>query len=149
MDKKFIFAAIIIIILAIIGCFMVFNNFGNGHIEVKGTQFALPDGFTESTVLKDGNANITNGNTSLIFVKYGGSNIQQYIDKYVDYNKERNYTTKLSNFTAGGVEVYKAAITENKNVFHYWFVKDDNVFEVFTRDGNDQTDKIVLELVKN
>lgn len=150
MNKKIIFG-IIIVILAIIMGLLIFNGQLNNdnNMKVGDTNFILPDGYSVSEVIKSGDANITNGTNSLGIIENNGSNIQKYIDKYVEKNKDRNYTTKINNFNIGGIEVYKSEIVENNETFHYWFVNNDKVYEIFTWDGNNQTDDVVFDLVKS
>ncbi len=149
MNKKIVIG-IIIVILAVIG-FLTLNELtdDNNGVKVGNTNFILPDGYSVSKFIKLGDANITNGTNSIGIIERNGSNIQKYIDDYVEKNNNRNYTTKINKVNTGNIEVYKSKISENNETFHYWFINNDKVYEIFTWDGNNQTDDVVFDLIKS
>ncbi|RPF52479.1 hypothetical protein EDC42_0008 [Methanobrevibacter gottschalkii DSM 11977] len=144
MDKKWIVLTIFLVIFG----FLILNGLNNS-IHVGDSYFSLPEGYVEGNIVKYNDVNITNGTTSLRIIEYNDNNIQEHIDKYVNYSTNHNYSTKINNFNVDGMNVYKSEIIQNNKTFHYWFIKKDKVYEIVTWDGNSYTDNTVFNLIKS
>lgn len=146
MNKKYI--ALICVILIIIIGFLAYTNFANqNNLKLNKTTFHLPEGFHENGLTTTGDVNVTNGYESIYFHEYNNSDVKNCVNSYIHERKESNFTPILTNFTAGNTTVYKTTIANQTHSIHYWFVKNDNVYSVYTWDGNKKTDKLVTDLI--
>ena len=147
MDKKWILGICIIILLAI--GLIAFYSFSNQETELKigNTKFQLPNGYHVGNSEKDNVINLTNGTNEIYIEKYDG-NITDHINSYVKYTEKKNYTVKNSNFTVGKTLVYKSNVN-NSSVVHYWFVKNKNIYNIYSWDKNPEMDSITIKLIES
>ncbi|WP_407453399.1 hypothetical protein [Methanobrevibacter sp.] len=149
MSKKSILIIIIVIIIIGFATYNQFYNQNSDSIKVGETEFTIPQGYSEGILNTTGDVNLTNGSNSLIIKEYDDTDIQKHINDYINANKNRNYTTKISNLTVDKINIYKSNIVNNTNTLHYWFIKHDKVYTVVTWDGNKNTDGKVIELISS
>lgn len=106
----------------------------------------VPEGF--HVIDQNYSYNLTNDYDSILITKELESNdIDKEVKNYVKFKKESNFTVSLSNFTVDGITVCKAKVNEN-DAIHYWFEKDGKVYEMYTRSGGINSDKLVSDLIK-
>lgn len=148
MDKKWI-AIIGIIILLTVGL-ITFFSFSNQENEVKvgNATFQVPDGYEIGKIGEDGVTNLTNGTNEIYIKEYNGKNIQKHVNAYVDKLEKNNKTVMISNFTVGKTIVYKSNLNTPTNV-HYWFVKNNNTYTIYSWDKNPEIDSITIKLIES
>ncbi|MBE6505672.1 MAG: hypothetical protein E7Z73_08055 [Methanobrevibacter millerae] len=147
MDEKWI-VIIGIIILLVVG-FFVFTNFMNQATEFKvgDAKFKVPDGYhVESSKKKM--ANLTDGKKNICIREYDDKNIKKHIDSYINQSEKNNKTVKISNFTVGKILVYKSNLNKSNSV-HYWFVKNNKAYTIYSADKNPEFDSITAKLIKS
>lgn len=148
MDKKWIIIICVIILLAVgLIAFYSFSN-QNNEISVASTKFQIPDGYHEVASNKDGVINLTNGTHEIFIGKYNDINVNKHIKTYVDYNKKKNITTNISNFTVGKTVVYKSNLN-NSSAVHYWFVKNKNTYDIYSWNHNSEIDSKTIKLIES
>lgn len=148
MDKKWI-ALICIVILLVIGLIAYFN-FTNQETEVKigNSTFQLPNGYHIANSDIKNVTNLTNGTHKIYIKVYDDKNIKEHVNSYVDYAEKNNKTAKISNFTVGKTLVYKSNLN-GSNIVHYWFVKNKNVYNIYSQDKNPEMDSITIKLIES
>lgn len=148
MKNKSIIIILIIIIIAVFGAFS-FNTIYNheNKVNVGDTLFSLPEGFKEISS-ESNKVTIKNDTSSIAIENYNDNNITKYITEYQTQKKNHDPIT-TSEFSMGDVTIYKSVITNNPRYVHYWFVENDKVYTIYTWEGNNDTDSIVVELVTN
>ena len=149
MDKKWILI-ICIIILVVIG-FITYYNSTNHETKVKlgDITFQVPDGYTIGNSGKDEIINLTNGTNEIYIQKYDGKNVKKYVDKYIDKVEKSNKSVKISNFTVGKTLVYKSNLDNSTTNVHFWFVKNNNTYTIYSWDKNPKIDSIVTKLIES
>lgn len=148
MNKKSI--VLICVILIIFIGFLAYTNFTNQNdLKFNKTTFHLPDGFKEKGLTVSGDRNVSNGYESIYFHEYNNNDINNYVNNYIHERNESNFTAILTNFTVDNTTVYKTTIVNQTHSIHYWFVKNNNVYSIYTWDGDKKTDKIVEDLIRS
>ena len=148
MDNKW-FIIVCIIILLVVG-FIAFNTFTNHETEVKigDSTFQIPEGYHIEKSKKDDVTNLTNGTNNIYIQKYDDKKVKKHIDSYINKTKQSNKTVKISNFTVGKTLVYKANIDRSSAV-HFWFVKDNTTYAIYSLDKNPEIDSITTKLIES
>lgn len=148
MVKKWIII-ICVMILLVVG-FIAFYSYTNHENEVKIGEsiFQIPDGYHIGNSTKDGAVNLTNGTNNIYINKYDDKNVKEYVNAYIDKAEEYNHTAKISNFTVGKTLVYKSNINKSSNV-HYWFVKNNKTYTIYSLDKNPEIDSITIKLIES
>lgn len=148
--KSILVILVIIILLAIAGAYALNQpNDSDTQVKVGSATFNLPNGFHSVASDKDDVVNITNGYDTLLLKECGEKNITKYTKSYVKNAKDKNLSVQMKNFTADNVVVYKSKLVNNTKNIHYWFEHDGNVYTCYTYDGNDNTDNVVVDLIKS
>lgn len=147
MDKKWI-ALICIIILLVVGL-IAYTSFMNQGTKVKvgDATFKMPDGYHLGNSDKN-MANLTNGTKNIYIKKYDDKNVKKHIDSYINQSKQNNKTVKISNFTVGKTLVYKSNLN-NSSTVHYWFVKNNKTYTIYSGDKNPEIDSITIKLIES
>lgn len=147
MEKKYsiILVIIVLIIIGLIGHVFLFNS--QKTVDVGDTCFTLPDGYSIGNLNKDGDINITNGDSDIFINEYNDNNIDKHIDKYLASVNKTNYTFEYSNFTINNNSISRVDV-EGKTV-HYWFIINEKVYTIYSWNENDDLDSIVLGLIKS
>lgn len=141
MSKKFLI--IFAIIILVVG-FSAYVGLFNSTFKVGDTTFNMPKGYHEGKSNYLGAVNITDGNTT-VFFEEKDVNVIQDINKYKKMIwDDRNQTVLVSNYTIDGNLFYKSTIKENPGVMHCWFVKNNKTYDIYTWDGNNDLDMIVI-----
>lgn len=148
MDKKLI--AVIVIIILLVAGLIAFYGLTNQDNKVKvgyGT-FKIPDGYhVEDSKNKDV-INLTKGNKNIYIKEYNDKNVEKHINSYINQSEKNNKTVKISNFTVGKTLVYKSNL-ENSSTVHYWFVKKNNAYTIYSWDKNPEIDSITIKLIES
>lgn len=148
MDNKWII--IIGIIILLVAGFIAFNTFTNHETEVKigNSTFQIPDGYHIEKSGKEGVTNLTNGTNNIYIQKYDNKKVKKHIESYVNKKNESNKTVKISNFTVGKTLVYKATI-DHSSIIHYWFVKNNTTYMIYSLEKNPGIDSTTTKLIES
>ena len=149
MGRKFKILIIIIIVLFL--AVFAFNMFSSDLLSqnsenVENIKFELPENYYEGSINKNGDINITNGNDTIFLSEFDAKDLNKSITSYEDYCLKNNYTILKSNLTMGNVNIYKFE-DANSGSSHYWFVKDDKGYSIYTWQKVDGIDNIVEDLL--
>lgn len=144
MKLKNIIIIIGIIAIIIIGC-LVFTSQSN-QINIGSTHFKVPDGYN----IKENNdtINLTNNKDSIILMKHTKKNLNKTVEEYMNSKNNTNNSVQLSKINIDNITVYKVTVN-NSTTTHYWFEKNNNVYEFYTWSTTPNTDIIVNELIKS
>ena len=141
MNKKLI---VIILILIMLGIGFVIANQSN-HVNVDGVNFQVPDAY--KVIDRKTSVNLTNGGDSIIILKNTTTDINNTVKQYIKSKEMQNFTVKSSKFKLNDVDVYEVNV--NKTITHYWFEKNNKVFEIYTWSTNPNTILVVNDLIKS
>ena len=141
MNKKLI---VIILILIMLGIGFVIANQSN-HVNVDGVNFQVPDSY--KVIDRKTSVNLTNGGDSIIILKNTTTDINNTVKQYIKSKEMQNFTVKSSKFKLNDVDVYEVNV--NKTITHYWFEKNNKVFEIYTWSTNPNTILVVNDLIKS
>ena len=149
MNKKLIVAILVIIILLVIIGFTDLSQFYNSQnqINVGNDTFILPDGFHEGTP-KNEYTNITNGYDTIFLKECGADNITKYTKQYIKNKQNNNTSVHMKKFTVNDTLAYKASLDNNPNAVRYWFNYNDKVYTIYSLNANNNTDKIVKDIIR-
>lgn len=144
MEKKF--TLLIVIVLILVGSFIFYEvNYNINHAKLGVAYFEIPEGFHE--VNTPNIINLTNGTNSIFILKHTNNDIGSAIKEYKNMIGN-NYSVNITKFRINNIEVSKSTIN-GSNTIHYWFIKNDNLYEIYTWSGNSQTDSIVNGLISS
>lgn len=150
MKKKYkILILILIISLFLIGIIGYLNIFNQNQIQIGGQNFKLPNGYYEGSLNDAGDVNLTNGYNTIFIACYDGNNTSQYVEKTKSFVESQNFTPIITNFTFKNIYVDKLTLENNTQYSHYWFKKDNKIFDIYTWDGNNNMDKMVSNLIES
>lgn len=145
MNKKVIIAAILIILVAIFvfSALPVTKN-SNVQSNASDSNFKIPNGYSEGKTNDLGAKNYTKDNKSIFIGESYGKRAEAYA---LDYqNKSDNESLIIKNYTLNNIRVYTI---ENNNTIHYWFVKDNKTYDIYTWDGNKDIELFVNNTIKS
>ena len=127
MNKKY--TIIIIVILLLFIGFAEYSKMSNEKkvINIKGTNFTIPDKYYKSGLNENGDINITNGTNSLFIGHYNETKKKKHINDYFNYCTSHNQSATFSNLTIENIIVYKTVINQN-NFKTYWFEKNNQTY---------------------
>ena len=132
--------------MLLIFTFDINNKSSNQNIvNIDGDNINLPEGYFQGKINKFGAINITNGNNSIFVSKVDGVNVDKYLDDYM--NRTQNQTVDIENTTINGTIVYKTEDGSAAENIHYWFVKNNKTYEIYTWDGDKNIEGIVNGLI--
>ena len=132
MDKKWIaLICIIIIVVIALGAFYTFST--PDKVKVGDSTFKIPEGYHVDKSEDNNVTNLTDGKHNIYIKKYDDKKIQKHIESYINRSELKNKTVKISNFTVGKTLVYKTTLN-GTNTIHYWFVKNNNTYNIYSGD---------------
>lgn len=141
---------LIICILLIIAGFFIFNNHpAQNQVRVGDISYTLPDGYHVGKVNGNNDTVITNGVDQIFLAVYGKSDVNEYVNNYVDYKKTNNTTVDVKSFEVGEYKVYKSEIPNDANTTHYWFGKNNKVYSIYSFVNNPNRDDITIKLINS
>ena len=70
------------------------------------------------------------------------------IKEYEEYKKTENTTVTISNFKINDELVYKTTSDHDVNVNHYWFLKNNTVYSIYSLQKNNDIDEIATNMIK-
>lgn len=145
-NKKGIILVLIIILIVICGLGIYVNN----QFQVGTAYMAAPNGYHPETN-ENGVVNLTNGEDSLILNEYSNSSsdVEYSVNYYKNCKEKQNLSVELKTIYINDVKVYKTIVNNGTEVYHYWFVKEGNVYEFVSFDGDKNTDSMVSNLIKS
>ena len=148
MELKNIFIFILILLIIILGLAFFFqgtNDSGNDKVIVVGaSNFTIPDGYEIGNDNSDGAKNITNGKNDIFIMEHKGADVTKYIN---DYDAYFNQTETIENLNISGYEVYKLTPPNTSNTHHFYFVKNNKVYDIYHWDGNLNIDSEVVKIL--
>lgn len=142
---------IIVLIGILIATGIVFLNTyaqPEGTIKVGDVYFGIPEGYHEGTLNQLGDVNLTNGTNSIFIKKHDSGDLYKKIKEYEEYKKTENTTVTVSNFKINDELVYKTVSDHDANVNHYWFLKNNKVYSIYSLQKNEDIDKIATNMIK-
>lgn len=149
MDKKWIII-ICIVILLVIGLIAYYSFFTNQENTVKigDTTFKLSNGYHKVASNNENITNLTNGTNNIYIEKYDDPHMKKYIKSYVSFSEKNNRSVELSKFTVGDTLVYKSNLNTSDTV-HYWFVKNNHTFTLYSWDQNPEIDSATIKIIES
>lgn len=150
MNKKYVLMILIIVILILIIGFLIYSpNFINQSktINVGNSNFTMPEGYHMGEKNKFGAVSITNGSNSIFLLENEGTDVQGYIHSYEKILMGKNETMNVTIFNIDNMEIYKAISLNNTNNIHYFFIKNNKTYDIYTWDGNSNMDSTVIKLI--
>ena len=149
MEKNNYIILIILGILIVVGYAYLNNPFEPETVEIGDLKFTLPSGYHEQKTNQTGEVIIANGENKITLVKYDDKNASSHITKYEKYLKTKNQTMKLDKTKVDNTTVYKSTMKQNPKVIHYWFVKNNKTYSIYTSNANDNTESDINYLIKS
>lgn len=148
MQKKSIISILIIVLLLIVVGFIISTEYLNQEKEVNTTHatFKLPKGYHSEGLNGHGDLIITNGTDTFFIAEYEDNNMQNHINIYLNDRNQNNQTINMSNLTVDGKFVSKS-INLASGSTHYWFIKDNHVYSIYTWNKNEKIDSIFVNLI--
>lgn len=144
MRKKIV--VIILLLLIVLGSFWMI--YSPNHFKVRNAFFSIPSGF--QAIDNEDFVNLTDGNDYICIIKENeNEDLNKSIRNYVEIKQNDNISVEISNFTINEVEVFKSTETNGNNVNYYWFIKNNQLYKIFTLSGNSNTDNLVRDEIKN
>ena len=150
MEKELLFPiSIIILMILCIGVTSSIDFFNHDQETTMETHmyFPIPEGYTEGAMNNLGSFNYTNGNSSIFITQDDNLTVKDKVNKYTDYLEINNQKATVENYVVNDITIYKLINTNNTNIIHYWFVKDNKCYDVYTWDGNADIDTVVNNFV--
>ncbi|WP_296893654.1 hypothetical protein [uncultured Methanobrevibacter sp.] len=149
MKFKYLIIILVVILLLSVISFIVFPQISNNEntVNINGTTFHLPEGYYEGSTNYLGNVNITNGINSIFISEYNDINIANHIKDYKEFIKKQNQTVIIKEIKNNNLTIYKAENQNSSEIVHYFLVKNSKTYDIYTWDGNKNTDKLIFELV--
>lgn len=147
MVKKTYLIVALVVILILFG--IVFLGYSDNTVAVGDVNFKLPDGYHEGKLNKLGDVNLTNGSHSIFITKGNGNDLYKEVQKYEKYKKTENTTVTISSYKLGDKVVFKAVSDHDRNVVHYWFLKNNKVYSIYSLQENKNIDNLVADLINS
>ncbi|WP_405305364.1 hypothetical protein [Methanobrevibacter sp.] len=144
MNKKILL--IIVLLVCVVAGFFIFNFAGaQNYVNVNNAEFMVPEGY--QVIDQNYSVNLTKGDNFICIKKnISANNIKDAINDYIKAKEDKNHTTNLSNFTVNNTLVYKVTV-DGSHIVHYWFEKDGNIQELYTRTSEADTDKLISDMI--
>ena len=142
---------LLVILIAVLSIGFLFNSTDN-KVEVGSTYFSLPSGFEQESMIKEDNfvaVNITNGKNTIKIVEYKNTNVKNLIDNYIKIKNQDNHTVKVETLEIDSKPVYKSTDTSDSKIIHYWFEKNNKVYEIYSWDANSNTAGVIEKLISS
>lgn len=146
--KSYLIIIIIIVIILILG-FCIYSDLFNQKIKVGTTNFNMPNGYHEGALNEFGAINITNGTNSIFLFENNDDDIIKYVNSYEEHINDLNQTMDIINFTIDNIQIFKTNNKDNPTTVHYWFVKNNKTYDIYTWEGNEEIDSIILDIIKS
>ena len=136
-----------IILMMFYGSLVYAEEF-DSTFSVGDGEFNMPKGYHEGIMNNLGAVNITNGKNTVFLYEYGDDDVMSHIKEYKDLDSNKNRPIEIVNITFDGIKIYKTDMDGSKKT-HYWFVKNDKTYDVYTWENNFDMDGIVRDLIKS
>lgn len=91
--------------------------------------------------------NITNGNNIISIVEYKDNKIDDYIQNYQNRKSIENHSVETSTLKLGNDVVKKSVDTVDSNNVHYWVIKYNKVYEIYTWTADSNFDNVVKLII--
>lgn len=148
MEKKTKLLIFIIIILLLVIGFMSYNNYiSKNQTKIGETTFIIPSGYYEGPQNNLGHKNITDGNHSIYITEYADNNVTGHLNDMNNYFKNRNHSTKISNFTYNGILVHELTLPNDQTCSYYYFENNNRTYSVYTWNSNENIEKILHDII--
>ena len=117
--------------------------------HIGNYSFKIPEGYKEGNRDNLNIVNLTNGNHCVFITVYENSNnMDDYVNKDIEYITNANKTPVVTNFTHGDIPVTKLTVDNGYSIF-YWFEINGDIIHVYTWDGNDEIESILFNFIES
>lgn len=149
MNKKIILIIISIIIIILLGGIIAHKQlFDTNTINIGHSEFKIPKGYHEGVKNQLDATNITNGTNTIFIYEYDDNDIIRHVNTYNNSEANQNRENNITNLTIDNLIIYKTD-NINSNKTHYWFVKNNKTYDVYTWEKNNDMDSIVINLISS
>ena len=140
-------AIILIIIIIVVGAIILYTS-SSQQIKVGDAYFNVPNGYQAQNVsdklvrlVSDDKVLYINGNIN-------ESNIDKAVSDYVNFkNRSENTSVMVSDLNENGYNFHKSIAVTNSSIVHYWFIKENKIYEIYTSTADSNTDKLISSIV--
>ena len=151
MKREFLFPILIIILMLF--CIMITSSVdffdSDQGTSLESIYFPLPEGYSEGAISDSSSLNYTNGNSSIIISQDDNLNIENKVNNYKNYLENNYQDANIENYVVNNVSIYKIVNNNYTSIAHYWFVKDNKSYEIYTQDGNNDIETIINNFVSD
>ena len=109
----------------------------------------MPEGYHIGEKNTFGAISITNESNTIFLLENNGTNVQGYIDIYRKILIDKNESINITCFNIDNMEIYKIISLNNTQNIHYYFIKNNKTYDVYTWDGNPKMDSTVIKLIES
>lgn len=150
MELKSIILFVVLLFILLVGGSLIYSNYMiKDTVKVGTAEFNLPNGYKEGELNEFGAVSISNGTNTVYLSEYNSSDPQESINQYLNIKKGDNMSVYITEFDVSGSKIYKTKnLNETKNT-HYWFVKDNKTYEIYSWAENPEMDNIVMEFINS
>ena len=93
---------------------------------------------------------IANDKILLINSDINASDIDSAVSNYVKFkNQSENLSINVQKLDLDGLTVYKSVVQNNSSVVHYWFIKDNHIYEIYTPTFDSNMETVILNIIKS
>lgn len=149
MQRRFKVVVLIIIIVVIVIGIGIFDFFNQNTVKVGESTFNIPEGYREGNLNEVGAVNLTNGYSSIFLSEYNTTDVESYVEGYVKNLEDQNISVDVVNYTVDDVMVYKSDNKNDSGNIHYWFVKNNKMYTVYTWDGSKEIESVVENFINS
>ena len=149
-SKKIVIIVLAIVALLLIVNFTIINPINTENkVTVGSTNFILPEGYIQGDTNTFDAVNITNGTNTVFISESDDDNITKVVRSYRKNIENKGQTMTVDRFHMDNYIFYKTNNVDNPGNIHYFFEKNNKVYDVYCWDGNADLGSIALELAKS
>lgn len=91
---------------------------------------------------------ISNDKYTISFLYHPNSNIDACLNNYLKMKQNDGFSVYFTKSAIKNIVLYKSTILNYENTVHFWFEYDDDVYEIYSWNGDSTLELLVLDLVK-
>lgn len=150
MNKKKVIILILIFILIVIGAFVFYESSLSQKVKVGDSYFTIPKEFQKEDISDNLVRFIANDKILFINSDINASDIDSAVSNYVKFkNQSENLSINVQKLDLDGLTVYKSVVQNNSSVVHYWFIKDNHIYEIYTPTFDSNMETVILNIIKS
>ncbi|WP_296888431.1 hypothetical protein [uncultured Methanobrevibacter sp.] len=150
MNKKKAIILILIFILIVIGAFVFYESSLSQKVKVGDSYFTIPKEFQKEDISDNLVRFIANDKILFINSDINASDIDSAVSNYVKFkNQSENLSINVQKLDLDGLTVYKSVVQNNSSVVHYWFIKDNHIYEIYTPTFDSNMETVILNIIKS